>query len=202
MAIDLTTYASIQSNLFVRIQIDEYRTTASGSYSAQVLRFSDKRGTTIINGESYIGLGDLMSVSSSSSEIRVSGGDQIITITGIPNSSIAEIVNSKIKGSPVEIYRGLFNATTGSLLSVSGNPVGRFRGFVNNYSLNEEYDIESRSSSNTIVLTCSSAVSILQNKIAGRRTNPQSQKTFYASDVSMDRVPNLKDSTFDFGVKP
>lgn len=199
MSIDLSTYQSIQSNLFVRIDVQEYRTTPTGSYTPLVLRFSDRVGSYTLNGESYTGLGKLMSISQSSSEIRVSGGELTIVLSGIPNSSIAEIVNSKIKGAPVNVYRGVFNSTTGDLLAIDGNPVGRFIGFVNNYSLTEEFDNVSRTSSNTLVLTCASNVDILANKVAGRKTNPKSQKALYPSDLSMDRVPTLKGATFDFG---
>jgi hypothetical protein len=197
--IDLTSYASIQSNLFVRLQIDEYRTTPTGPFTTTVLRISDRRGNTTINGEVYQGLGSLISISESSSEIRATSSELVITISGIPNTSISEIVNSKIKGSNVTIQRGLFNAVNETFLNIEGNPVGRFVGFVNNYSLTEEYDIDTRTSSNTIVLTCSSSVGVLDNKISGRRTNPSSQKSFYPTDISMDRVPTLVGATFNFG---
>lgn len=199
MSIDLSTYAAIESHLFVRIQIDEYRTTPSMPYAAQVLKFSDRLSPFTINEEEYIGLGKLMGVTSSSSEIRVSSADLTITVSGIPTDSIGEIVHSKVKGSPVKVYRALFNAQSGEYLDIPGNPLGRFRGFVNNYSLNEEWDNSTKTATNTLVLTCSSAVSVLQNKIAGRKTNPESQKKFYPNDLSMDRVPNLENSTFNFG---
>jgi hypothetical protein len=199
MTINLTSYGAIESHLFVRIQVDEYRTSTIYPYSEQVLRFSDRLTPFTINEEEYIGLGKLMGITSSSSEIRVSAADLTITISGIPTNSIGEIVNSKIKGCPVKIYRALFDAETGAYLDIEGNPLGRFRGFVNNYSLNEEWDNTTKTASNTLVLTCSSAVNVLQNKVAGRKTNPESQKRFYPNDVSMDRVPNLENSTFNFG---
>jgi len=196
---DLSAYGSIQSNLFVRIEVDEYRTTSGGAYSSTVLRFSDLNVSHTIDGESYIGTGNLMSISSTSSEISATGSELVITLSGIPNSSIFEIMHSKIKGCPVVIKRVLFNATTGEALAIEGNPLGRFSGFVNNYSLNEEFDNTTRTSSNTLVLTCSSNVSILENKIAGRKTNPQSQKSFYPNDLGMNRVPNLVNAVYDFG---
>lgn len=183
----------------MRIQIDEYSTTEGGPYSAQVLRFSDLTFPYTINSESYTGLGKLMDITQSSSELRANGQEMTITIAGIPTASVSEIVNSKIKGAPVSIYRGLFNAETGAFLSVSGNPLGRFQGFVNNYTLTEEFDSETRTSSTTISLTCTSVVNVLENKVAGRKTNPKSQKQFYSTDVSMDRVPTLKGATFNFG---
>jgi hypothetical protein len=198
MAINLTSYKSIQSNLFVRIQVDQYSTNGS-SFSAEVLRFSDLNTTFTINGEEYIGAGNFMGITPTSSEIKASGGEVTITLAGIPNTSIAEIVNSKIKGAPVRIYRAFFNSATGAFLNITGNPAGRYRGFINNYSLNEEYDPQTRTSTNTLVLVCSSAVEVLSNKIAGRRTNPESQKKFYPNDLSMDRVPQLENATFNFG---
>lgn len=200
MTIDLTSYKSIQSNLFVRIEIDEYKVNPGDSYTSTVLRFSDLLHPFTLNSESYAGLGKLMSITETASELRVSGGELTITISGIPNTSIFEIVNSKIKGSPIQIYRGLFNSSTGAYLSsLAGNPVGRFTGFINNYSLNEDYDVDSRTSSNTLVLTCASNIDVLNSKIAGRRTNPESQKSFYSTDLGMDRVTSLAQSEFNFG---
>jgi hypothetical protein len=195
----LSTYKSIHSNLFVRIEVEYYKATAVASPTSTVLRFSDRHIPYTINGESYVGLGNLMSISNASSELRVSSGELQITLSGIPNSSIYEIVNSRIKGCPVKVYRALFNPTTGAALAITGNPLGRYQGYINNYTLNEEYDTETRTSTNTLVLTCASSIDYLNNKITGRKTNPTSEKQFFPSDVSMDRVPALKNSEFNFG---
>jgi hypothetical protein len=37
------------------------------------------------------------------------------------------------------------------------------------------------------------------NKIAGRKTNSRDQKTFYPTDLSMDRVTQLANSNYNFG---
>jgi len=196
---NLASYTAVQSNLFVRIQVDEYRTTPGGAFTPVVLKFSDSLTTRTINEEEYLPLGSLMSVSSSSSELRVSGGNLNISISGVPDSSIAEIVNSKIKGCPVRIYRLFSNPTTGEVIDIEGNPSGRYRGFINNFSLTEELDNGTRTATNTITLVCASSVDVLQNKITGRKTNPSSQKKFFPNDLSMDRVPNLENATFNFG---
>jgi hypothetical protein len=196
---DLTTIDSIQSNIFVRIQVDQYRTTSGGSYNQQILKFSDYNGSYVINGETYIGLGNLMGITSTTSEVKASSNELSITISGIPDSAIAEIVHSKIKGSPVRIYRALFNPVNGTLLSLAENPIARYRGFVNNYSLTEDWNQDDRLSTNTITLICASSLDVLSNKMSGRRTNPVSEKLFYPTDVSMDRVPTLENATFNFG---
>jgi hypothetical protein len=195
----LIDYSSIQTNLFVRLQIDEYRTSSAGAYTSQVLRFSDSRINYTINSEVYTGLGNLLGVTNSSSEIRPSSGELTITISGIPNTSIDEIVNSRIKGSPVTVYRAFFDVTTGTFINFGSEAYGRFFGFVNSYSLQEEYDIDARTATNTIILICNSSIDVLNNKTSGRRTNPNSEKSFYPNDLSMDRVPTLKNATFDFG---
>lgn len=187
--LSLTSYSALQSNLFIKI-------TLSGS----TLLFSDKIESTVIASDTYVGLGKLLSVSGSNSELRSSGQDLTISISGIPDSSITDIINSGIKGSPVIIRRGLFNASTGAFLSaITGNPIIRFTGYVNNMAFEEDYDIDTKTSSNTIILSCASNIDVLNNKISGRKTNSESQKKYFPSDLSMERVATLESSYFDFG---
>jgi len=188
--LNLTSYGAIQSNLFVKI------TLSGGS----TLLFSDKLESTTLSGDTYVGLGKLLNITGSNSELRTSGQELSITISGVPDSMISDIVGSNLKGTNVQILRGLYNASTGAFLSgVTGNPILRFKGYVNNLALEEEYDSDTRTSSNTIILSCASNVDVLANKIAGRRTNAESQKKFFPSDVSMDRVTAIESSYFDFG---
>lgn len=98
------------------------------------------------------------------------------------------------------MYRYIFNSATQQFLNITGNPAGRFFGYITNYSLDEEYDVVARQSLNTITLTCSGLGDLLTNKKAGRKTNPKSHRSFYPTDASMDRVPNLVGANFDFGV--
>lgn len=187
--LNLNSYYSIQSNLFVKV-------TLSGS----TLLFSDKLESTVIAGDTYVGLGKLLAISGSNSELRSSSQELTISISGIPDSSITDIINSEIKGSPVIIRRGLFNAATGAFLSaVTGNPVIRFTGYVNNLSFEEDYDVDTKTSSNTMILTCASNVDILNNKVQGRKTNSESQRKYFPTDLSMERVSALESSYFDFG---
>jgi hypothetical protein len=202
---NLNSYTHIQSNLFVKMAVEDYRDTPSGSYTSQNFFFSDCSTEKTINGDVYTPLGFLLGISNTSSELRANGDDVTVNISGIPNTVISAIVNSRFKGSTVEIYRGLYDVTTGDLLAVSPNPIGRFFGIVNNYSIQEDYDNDTRTSQTTIVFTCSNLVSVLQNKIPGRKTNPSDLKAFTVryysgySDKSFDRVPNLVGSYFNFG---
>jgi hypothetical protein len=118
-----------------------------------------------------------------------------IGISGIPTDNINEIVYSKIKGAPITVYRGYFTIAGTQI----GDFGGKFIGNVNNYSIQEEFDVAARTSTHILMLECSSSVGLLEQKVSGRKTNPQSQKTFYPSDKSMDRVPTLKGTKFNFG---
>jgi hypothetical protein len=189
MSIDLSAYDSVQTNLFVRLDIPDYA----------VLTFSDYHRSLTIDGTAYTGLGQLLAISDTSGSLRASPADVTISISGIPTANVTAILNNRIKGSEVKIYRGFFNPSTGQLLSVVGNPAGKFQGVINNFEISDDLEMGSDSGSFTLILTATSVVELLNNKVSGRRTNPADQKEFYPNDLSMDRVPSLAKSNFNFG---
>ena len=198
----ITDYSKIRSHLLVKIIIPEYKVNPGDTATAVALCFSDlnRDNSYEFDGFTYTGLGVMMNITASTSELRPSSGELTISVSGIPNESIWQILNSKFKGCSVFVYRVLFDATTGAQLDlVGGNPLARFRGFVNNYSLQEEYDTNSRTSSNTLLFICKSSLDVLQNKVSGRLTNPVSESKFFTNDPTFDRVPALQNTSFNFG---
>jgi hypothetical protein len=198
----LSEYRAIESYLLIRITVPEYKATPNSTPVSTILTFSDAPFKTgiVYDGLLYAGLGTLLNVTSTTSELRPSSSELTITISGVPNSSISEIVNSKMKGCAVAIFRALYDPSTGNTLNINGgNVLARYRGFINNYTLTEEYDVVSRTSKNALLLICKSSIDVLQNKMAGRLTNPTSNKRFYPNDLSMDRVPALQNTSFNFG---
>jgi hypothetical protein len=186
MALDLSSYRSIQTNLFVKLDIPGY----------QVLTFSDYHKPYTIAGTNYIGLGNLLAITNSTNNLRAAPSEVTISISGIPSSNITAIINNRIKGSSIKIYRGFFDPSTGELLNISGNPAGKFQGVVSNFDITDELGIGSDMGTITLTMTTTSVVQMLNNKITGRRTNPID---FGTSDKSMDRVPGLSESNFNFG---
>lgn len=196
----LTDYAHIRTALFVKIEVEEY-VQSDGSLAPETLLFSDHYADfELFSGETYTALGDLLAITSSIAELTPTSSTVNIQISGIPKTSVQDIVQSKIKSSPVTIYRAFF-AQNGELIDDGSttNPVGRFRGFVNNYSLQEDWNSENRFVSNIINLDCSSTVDVLSKKRNGRKTNPTSMKRYYPTDVSFDRVPALVRANINFG---
>ena len=78
----------------------------------------------------------------------------------------------------------------------------RFTGIITSYNITEER--QELVDNFTITLNASSYKTVLQNRVAGRKTNGESWKSFpiSATDTSMDNVYSLSDQYFDFGVKP
>lgn len=197
--IDYATVDALESGMFVRISIPRYRTSILDLGTPTVLRFSDYYRDVQINGEFYQSLGDLANVTPVTNELRASAGEVSIVISGIPLSRLKEIDLSVIKGSQVEVWRGLFSTETSAVLSTTA--LGRFFGIVNNFSLEEEYDPQGRVATNTIVFQCSSYIDVVSNYVGGRRTSSSDQKKFYPNDTSFDRVTTLANNIFDFGAQ-
>lgn len=186
----LSTYKSVETALLVKIELPE-----------GAIRYSDYNTTLALEGEIYQGLGKLVGITNTTSELRISNDTLTLTISGIPDSSLQSLTNSKMKGSNVSVYRVLFDPVTKQPLDVPNPIVGRFFGVVNNYSLDEEWDYSTRTSSNTVAIICSSLVSVLEKKYSGRRTNDTDQKKLFPGDQSFDRITSLVNANFQFGAK-
>lgn len=191
MTPDLSSYSAIEAALFFKIDVPDY--------TDGPLLFSSYNIPVEIDGDTYVGLGNFLSVTDTSSDLRAAAGTLSVTLSGIPNSSIQEILSLKIKGSNCYVWRVLFDANTKQMLDIPGNPVGRFQGRVDNWSIEEDYDNAASQATNTMALSLSSLVETLDSKIAGRATNPTDQKYFFPSDLSMDKVMALTNTNLNFG---
>jgi hypothetical protein len=185
----LSSFNAIETALIVQLNLPS-GTVFISDYNTEI---------ELSGNQTVIGLGRFVNIGSSTSEIRTSSDQLTITLSGIPNSSISEIINGNIKGSRVTVTRVFIDPETGELLDVDEPNVGRFFGIIVNYGLEEDWDTESRTSSNLISIICSSLISVLENKYTGRRTNAADQKKFFPGDISMDRVAALENTNFQFG---
>jgi hypothetical protein len=189
MALDLSSYDAIQTNLFVKLVIPGYST----------LTFSDYHRSITIDSLAYTGLGQLLSITDTNSSLRASPQEVTIAISGIPSQNITDILNNKLVGSDVRITRGIFDVNTGALISIASNPIGKFVGVINNFDITDDLEQGASTGTITITMTCTSVVEQLENKITGRRTNPIDQKALYPTDECFDRVPALAKSNYNFG---
>jgi hypothetical protein len=108
---------------------------------------------------------------------------------------MAVALGTLIRGSKLEIIRGFYDNN----YNLTSN-AQRFTGIVTNYQISEER--QGQDDNFTITLNASSFKSVLENRIAGRKTNSESWKEYNPTDTSMDRVPSLSDRQFSFGQEP
>lgn len=191
--IDLSSYTSVQQSLFVRMSIPDYG----------LLRISTHATTfSIVEEDSvaytYSPMGLLLGVSEFNNELKPSTGDVTITLSGIEQQNLTGIMNyfnrtsygqNSLKGSPVTIRRVFFNPATGVALAIPGNPSIRFKGYVSNYSFSDEFNQFSSSVSTTISVSCTNIVSVLDNKINGRKTNTSDMNYWYPANTLSASIP-------------
>ena len=187
MGINLAAYKGVQQATFVKMNI-----TVAGL--PVTVRFSSHDVPGLIvesDGESYLypAVGALLSVSGIDADIKAKQNDVTIVLSTIQNEYMNEIINNPIKGSAVEIRRVFFDIATGQFLNIPGNPSMEFSGVVSNFNFSEDWNENgAQSVTTTATLTCSSFLSVLQNKVAGRRTNQADEDFWFPGDNAMNRV--------------
>jgi hypothetical protein len=184
--------ALVNNAEFVKLTIyNEYANTANNN----VYTFSSSYKSEDIGGTTYGPLGGLLAVGIQQRDIRVTSADTSISISGISGNNMAVVLGTKIRGSQIEIIRGFYDNNY-----ILTNTAQRFSGIVTSYNITEER--QDNDDNFTITLNASSFKSVLENRIAGRKTNSESWKEYNPTDTSMDRIPSLADKQMDFGQTP
>ena len=192
--IDLSSYSNIQQAAFVRLDVPEYGILRMSTYDVP-FNITESDGQSY----SYSPLGILLGISEFNNELSPSKNDVTISLAAIDQSFVAGMMGYNLKGSAVTIRRAFFNASTGELLNISGNPSVRFKGIIANYSFNDEYNQFSDKASTTVSVSCSSIVTVLDQKFAGQVTNDADRLYHFSDDGAFKRVATIANSTFDFG---
>lgn len=191
-----TTMAALSSN---SIRFAEFvkLTTPSATYT-----FCNAAAAITVDGTVYSGLGSLLNITNIDRQVKATSGDLGVSLTGIDSANIALILSATIKGSKIEVFRGFLDSNNQIITTPTQQFFKRYQGLVSTVAINEEFDTDKRIRVATCVLSCASFRTILQNRVGGIRTNPSIWKTFYPNDVSMDRVPVIAATFFDFGAPP
>jgi hypothetical protein len=177
--------ASITHGEFVKL------VTASATYT-----FCNAAAAITVGGNTFSGLGSLLSVGAVNREIKATSVDMVIGLIGIDPTNVNLVLGADIKGSTLEVWRGFFDSNYQIITSPSTQFFKRYQGIVSNISLTEDWNENIRSR------TVTSFRAILENKISGIRTNLNSWQQQYPSDLSMSRVAAISGQYFDFGARP
>lgn len=172
-------------------------TTESDTYT-----FCNAASPITVDGTTYTNLGSLLSIGDIKRETKATSGDLAISLTGVDGANVAVILDSDIKGSLVEVWRGFFDSNNQIITTPTLQFFKRYQGYVNNFSVTEDWNEQMRTRIATCSISCSSFRMILQNRISGLKTNPSVWKNFYPNDASMNRVPVIASTFFDFGSPP
>lgn len=164
-----------------------------------VFYISDAYKPITVNGNVHTELGALLSISSGQENLRAATSDIQITLSGIPGDLdyITPMLNRPIKGGLVTISRVFFDPIT--QIELPNQVYQRFSGVITNYAISEDSDYGQGKLTRQAQVSCSSTLSVLENRIAGQRTNSADREKFFPSDVSFDRVKELQNTQFDFG---
>jgi len=175
----------------------------------------------------YTALAGFINVGELQQDISASNNEISVSLSAIPPEYITAVLGAQIKGGNIKIFRVFFDSATQEVAVISGvkQIFQRFNGFITNYSANEDVSVNAQGGdiTHTITIQASSINGILENRVAGRRTNRKSYQYRYddrvvsyvvgtgitlgiqvigadiTSDPSMNRIETLHDATFDFG---
>jgi len=194
---DWTTVGSPSNNVnqFFTATSSGNSSHTGNAYVATQLTFSSSFKPETINNETYTPLGGLLSIGPLQNDIRVTSADTIIAVSGIAGNNISTVLNNNVRGSVIELYRGFYDNNYNL-----ANTYLRFTGIITSYAVQE--DRQNLDDVFTVSLTASSTKVVLDNRIAGRKTNQAAWQYWFPTDTSMNDVNSLAGVTFAFGGAP
>jgi hypothetical protein len=181
-----------------------------------------------ISATPFTALGQLVQVGSVQRDIKSTANETTVTLAGIDTAMLALVLNAKLKGSQIDLWHGFFDANnqlittvTSAWLNNVGSTIGwtnslfdpiawtsstggtgvykYFTGFVNSFSISEQWFEETRSYTGVVTISASSFQLVLQNRTAGRYTNDNAWQSVYPLDTSMNRVNYISSINYAFG---
>jgi hypothetical protein len=184
-----------------------------------------------ISDTPFTALGQLVKVNSVQRDIKSTANETTITLVGVDTAMLGLVLDSKIKGSSIDLWHGFFDSNNQLITSVgaswinsSGNVIQwknylfdqvgwtssvggtgvykYFSGYVNSFSISEQWMEETRAYVGVVTISASSFQLILQNRTAGRYTNNNAWQSINPNDTSMNRVNFISTINYAFGKTP
>ena len=148
----------------------------------------------------FAGVGQLVQVGSAARDIKSTANETTFTLVGIDTAMLGWTLSQQVKGSKIEAWHGFFD-TNGALITTGGTGglYKFFTGYINSFTINEEWMEEARMKVGYISVSASSIQLILKNRLAGRYTNDNSWQFFTPGDTSMNRVAFITNINYQFG---
>lgn len=153
-----------------------------------------------VDSQPFNGVSQLISIGQATRDIKSTANETTFTLVGIDTAMLGWVLSQEVKGSKIEAWHGFFN-TDGALITTggSGGLYKFFTGYVNSFSIGEQWMEDLRTYIGTISVSASSIQLILKNRVAGRYTNDNSWQFFNSGDTSMNRVSFISTINYQFG---
>lgn len=155
---------------------------------------------TAVDANPFSGLSQIMKVGEVQRDIKSTANETTVSLIGIDTALLGWVLGQNLKGSKIEMWHGFFD-TNGALITTGGTGglYKFFTGYINAFSISEQWMEELRMFTGTISVAASSIQIILQNRTAGRYTNDNAWQFFNAGDTSMNRVNFIETINYYFG---
>lgn len=155
-----------------------------------------------VDAEPFSAVGTLIKVGDVQRDIKSTANETSVTLVGIDTAMLGWVLGQNVKGAQIQMWHGFFDQnnqliTTGG----TGGLYQFFNGYINSFSISEQWMEEARSYVGMITVSAASTQLILQNRTAGRFTNDNAWKFFNPTDTSMARVGIIETTVFEFGKK-
>lgn len=168
--------------------------------------------TVTVFGRTYTALAAFLNISDIQSNLASTNDEIQISLSGLDDTYLGRVIDQKIKGGSITIYRVFIDPATQEIKLDGAAPAvyPRFKGIITNWNVSEDINVDGQTgtTTHTIVVMASSVLGVLENRIAGRRTNRRDYQRQYSerfitgsitTDPSMNRVEALFNASFDFG---
>lgn len=178
---NVTTANVVRPAYFVRMVFD------SGE-SPNVLNLWSGVGDLAYGGNTYTGVGDLLSISSIAETSDISASGINVAITGIKSSFLVIAKNHEYQGRPLSVSLGAFD-NNGALIA---DPVIVFSGFMDTMTI-----AESGSTSTIKISVENKLISFERSKV--RRYTAEDQKIDYPTDKGFEFVTAIVEKEIIWG---
>jgi len=150
-------------------------------------------GTIVWNGHSWLGVGNLGTISVIEEGVTVNARGISITLSGINSSMLADALQDMQIGAPVMIYFGLFDSS--SPPSLLPDPLTSWAGRMDQPTINVGGDTSS------ITVNCENRL-IDMNVPVDRRYTHDDQQISHPGDLAFQFVNSIQELTVYFGRTP
>jgi len=153
-----------------------------------------------VSATPFNGLSQLVKVGDVQRDIKSTANETSVTLIGLDTALLGWVLGQNLKGSKIEMWHGFFD--TNNALITTGGTGGLYKfftGYINAFSISEQWMEEARQFIGTISVSAASIQIILQNRTAGRYTNDNAWQFFNAGDTSMNRVNFVETINYQFG---